>query len=75
MEEIGDLPAEVQAKLLTFIETGKFHKIGSIKEQDSNLHIVAATNRENQLRDDFWHRFFPFIYPHFMKEDGISFVI
>jgi len=60
LEEVGELPKETQAKLLTFIETGEFHKVGSSKIETANVQIVAATNNEKDLRDDFRFRFFPF---------------
>lgn len=63
LEEIGDLPRETQANLLTFVETSQFHKVGSTITEKANVHIVAATNRENRLRTDFRHRFFPFYIP------------
>lgn len=54
LEEIGDLPRETQANLLTFLETGKFHKVGGAQTEYANVQIVGATNRENELRTDFY---------------------
>jgi energy-coupling factor transporter ATP-binding protein EcfA2 len=66
LEEVGELPDSVQAQLLTFIETGKYRGLGK-KEKTANVRIVAATNREEALRNDFRHRFFPFYVPPLHK--------
>jgi transcriptional regulator with AAA-type ATPase domain len=63
LEEVGELPAEVQAMLLTFIETGEYRRLGDEKVRKANVKIVAATNRESALRDDFRFRFLPFYIP------------
>ncbi|MDM8542057.1 sigma 54-interacting transcriptional regulator [Desulfococcaceae bacterium HSG9] len=67
LEEIGDLPKATQACLLTFVETGTFHKVGSTVTERADVQIVAATNREADLRTDFRHRFFPFYVPPLYK--------
>ncbi len=71
LEEVGDLPLETQAKLLTFIEDGLFHKVGSSKIETADVQIVAATNREKKLREDFKYRFLPFVVPglHQRRQD------
>jgi len=63
LEEIGDLPKETQANLLTFIETGEFHKVGSTETEKASVKIVGATNRAENLRSDFRYRFFPVNIP------------
>ena len=63
LEEVGELPPEVQAMLLTFIETGQFKRMGDPAEHHANVRIIAATNRESALRDDFRYRFLPFYVP------------
>lgn len=60
LEEIGDLPPPAQAQLLTFLETGEFHRLGDNSIVKSDVQVVAATNRENQLRDDLRYRFHHF---------------
>jgi len=52
-----------QANLLTFVETRKFHKVGSTETERADVQIIAATNREKNLRADFRHRFFSFYIP------------
>jgi len=76
LEEIGDLPEESQAKLLTFIETGEFHRVGSVCIEKANVQIVAATNKPDQLRQDFHYRFFPFHVPplHERRQDVLYYL-
>lgn len=67
LEEIGELPKSVQAKLLTYVEDGIFYKIGSTKPVPSeNVQIVATTNKsvdDDVFRQDFFDRFFPLYVP------------
>ena len=63
LEEIGELPLEVQAMLLTFIETGEYRAVGGKETLYANVRIIGATNREGALRKDFKYRFFPFYLP------------
>lgn len=64
LEEIGTLPKNTQAMLLTFIEDGKFRKLGG-KEDEAHVHtrIVGSANSEKRIREDFSNRFFPFYIP------------
>src|SRR6185369_15081519 len=43
-DEIGGLPAPLQAKLLRAIETGVFRPIGSARDATSDFRLIAATN-------------------------------
>ena len=70
LEEIGELPLEVQAMLLTFIETGEYRKIGENETRRADVQIVGATNRESSLRDDFRYRFYPFYIPPIRERRG-----
>lgn len=63
LEEIGELPIAVQAMLLTFIEDKKYKQVGGVTDKTSDCRIVAATNNEGALREDFKNRFFPFSLP------------
>lgn len=63
LDEIGDLPLKLQAKLLSVLETKKFRRLGSNKPIEVNLRIMAATNRdlaraveEKQFREDLFFR-------------------
>ena len=77
LEEIGELAEEVQAMLLTFIETGKYNKVGSSKPQMAEVVIIGATNDEEALRNDFRYRFFPFYVPplHRRREDVLYYMV
>jgi DNA-binding NtrC family response regulator len=70
LEEIGELPLEVQSMLLTFIESGEYRSVGSNKTKNANIRIVGATNHEDALREDFKYRFFPFYLPDLKSRRG-----
>jgi len=65
LEELGELPKDVQAKLLITIEKGQYFKVGSSEpEMIGNLAVVATTNRNREsFREDFWFRCIPFSIP------------
>ena len=72
LDEIGDLPLEVQAKLLRVLEEGRFERLGSTKSIKVNVRILAATNRDldqmvrsGKFREDLYYRLnvFPIIIP------------
>jgi transcriptional regulator with PAS, ATPase and Fis domain len=70
LEEIGELPDYVQAKLLTFIEDGRYYRVGDTKEKqaNANIQIIATTNRtREEFRADFYDRFFKFVVPPLYK--------
>jgi PAS domain S-box-containing protein len=46
LDEIGELPYELQSKLLRVIETGRFERLGSTKTIQVNFRLIAATNRD-----------------------------
>ena len=76
LEEIGELPLEVQAMLLTFIETGEYREVGGSETKFATVKIVAATNREEVLRDDFRYRFFPFyIHPLYKQREDVLYYL
>ena len=63
LDEIGDLPLELQAKLLTVLEEGKIRRVGSAKERTIRVRVLAATNRdleravsEGKFREDLLYR-------------------
>jgi transcriptional regulator with PAS, ATPase and Fis domain len=63
LDEIGEMPLAVQAKLLRVLESGEIQKIGHKGQLRSNFRLVAATNRNlmemvqhGQFREDLYHR-------------------
>lgn len=63
LDEIGEMPIDLQAKLLRVLETGQFLKVGDSKPTTVNLRIIAATNRNLQdemkqghFREDLYYR-------------------
>ncbi|MGV8075208.1 MAG: sigma 54-interacting transcriptional regulator [Syntrophobacteraceae bacterium] len=63
LDEIGELPLELQAKLLQVIEEGEFERLGGTQTIKVNARIIAATNRnlekemkEGRFRSDLWYR-------------------
>ncbi|MGI9537596.1 MAG: sigma 54-interacting transcriptional regulator, partial [Desulfocapsaceae bacterium] len=72
LDEIGELPIELQAKLLRVLDSGEFERLGSTHTRHSNARVIAATNREleeevkeNRFREDLWFRLkvFPITVP------------
>ncbi len=63
LDEIGELPLEVQAMLLTFIETGKYRRVGESTERMARCQIIGSTNNISNLREDFYYRFTEFVVP------------
>ncbi len=68
LDEIGDLPLELQAKLLTVLEQGKIRRVGSSKERTIRVRVLAATNRdleqkvkEGSFREDLLFRINAFV--------------
>jgi DNA-binding NtrC family response regulator len=45
LDEVGEMPADLQAKLLRAIETGEFFRVGESKPTKVNIRFIAATNR------------------------------
>ena len=63
IDEIGEMPGAVQAKLLRVLEDGSLRRIGSIKERRVNVRLLAATNRNlaqqvaaGNFREDLYYR-------------------
>ncbi|PIQ87023.1 MAG: DNA-binding response regulator [Candidatus Omnitrophica bacterium CG11_big_fil_rev_8_21_14_0_20_45_26] len=63
LDEIGDMQKELQAKLLHLIDQKKFRRVGGVKELESDIRIVAATNKdlkkevsEGRFREDLYYR-------------------
>ncbi|BBJ28977.1 sigma 54-interacting transcriptional regulator [Athalassotoga saccharophila] len=57
LDEIGELPIEIQAKLLNVIEDGKYYMVGSSNAKEIDVKFISATNRDkNFLRKDLLFR-------------------
>jgi len=58
LDEIGDLPPGAQAKLLRFLETRTFKRVGGVRDIKVDVRIIASTNRdlESAIRDGSFRR-------------------
>jgi PAS domain S-box-containing protein len=72
MDEIGELPLELQPKLLRVIQDGEFERLGSSHTIKVDVRVIAATNRHleeevrrGRFREDLWYRLnvFPITVP------------
>jgi len=72
LDEIGEIPLDLQSKLLRVLEEGKFERLGSSKPLQVNVRIIAATNRDieqevkdGKFRRDLFYRLnvFPIVIP------------
>jgi transcriptional regulator with GAF, ATPase, and Fis domain len=72
LDEIGELPLQLQPKLLRVLEDGEFERLGSSHTIKVDVRIIAATNRnleeevrKGRFREDLWYRLniFPITMP------------
>lgn len=72
LDEIGELPLELQSKLLRVLQEGQFERLGSSQTISINVRVIAATNRdlavatkEGKFREDLYYRLnvFPISVP------------
>jgi formate hydrogenlyase transcriptional activator len=72
LDEIGEMPLALQAKLLRVIESGEYERLGNSRTMKSDARIIAATNRnieeevrKNRFREDLLYRLkvFPITIP------------
>jgi formate hydrogenlyase transcriptional activator len=79
LDEIGELPLELQSKLLRVLEEGQFERLGSSRTIKVNVRIIAATNRnleqevkDGKFRRDLYYRLnvFPIVIPPLRERIG-----
>lgn len=63
LDEIGDMPAELQANLLLPVEDRSVRKLGSVKQEEIDVRFIAATDkdlieaiRDGRFREQLYHR-------------------
>ncbi len=63
LDEIGEMPSTMQVKLLHFLENGNFRRVGATRDRQSDVRIIAATNknlsdqvRTGGFRTDLFYR-------------------
>jgi formate hydrogenlyase transcriptional activator len=79
LDEVGDIPPELQPKLLRVLQEGEFERLGSTQTQRANVRLIAATNKDlatlvarNQFRSDLYYRLnvFPITVPPLRHRSG-----
>ncbi len=72
LDEVGDIPLEVQSKLLRVLQEQEFERLGSTRTQQVDVRVIAATHRDlkqmvkdGQFRSDLFYRLhvFPLLVP------------
>jgi transcriptional regulator with GAF, ATPase, and Fis domain len=66
LDELGELPLELQSRLLRVLQSGEFNRIGSVQTETADVRFIAATNRdlereveEGRFRRDLYFRLSP----------------
>jgi DNA-binding NtrC family response regulator len=79
LDEVTEMPPDLQVRLLRFLETRSFYRVGGREELRADLRVVAATNRnpgqavrDGQLREDLLYRLavFPIDVPPLRAREG-----
>ena len=78
LDEIAEMPCDLQVRLLRVLETGRFFRVGGMRETEVDVRVIAATNRcpmqavkDRALREDLLYRLvvFPIELPP-LRERG-----
>lgn len=80
LDEVGEMPLEIQTKLLRFLSRGTFWPLGSTEERVADVRVIAATNRDlramvpSAFREDLFYRLgvVPIVLPPLAPEDTRS---
>ena len=63
LDEIGEMPVSLQAKLLRVVQTGEFQRVGDMRTRSIDVRFIAATNRDphsdivaGRFREDLFYR-------------------
>lgn len=79
LDEVGDMPLDLQAKLLRILQEGEFERLGGTSTIKIDVRVLAATNRdldklraEGKFRDDLFFRLnvFPITSPSLREREG-----
>ena len=63
LDEIGEMPLDMQVKMLRLLQENKFYSVGGTKEKEGDFRVIAATNqdlqslvKEGKFREDLYYR-------------------
>lgn len=79
LDEIGEMDFDLQAKLLRFVQSGRFQPVGATREESVDVRLVCATNRDplaqvadGSFREDLFYRLhvIPIQLPPLRERDG-----